>query len=313
MIQYKYAKSLFHIMLNQYVWVGIAVGVFVVGIGIGYAALQGSSSMPGPMNFGNMSPQQMQNAMQDPDFRQNMMNQFRNNPQSMQNFMNPMMNDPELQPQMRGNMMQNSQFMQGMMGPMSMDPQLREQMLQTMMNNPQMMEQMQQMMGSGNMMMGGGMMMNQEMMDMMMSPNTISNPATVIPSNGEPQVRSFDIELGEVEFFANTENEEGVEDTVFVELHRWSPNTIVVNKGDTVALKVTNPRGNYHSFSIPEFGVSTSMLDPRGGTEIIEFVADKTGTFTFSCEVPYNPDQQWCDPDHAMMTGTLIVLDNSGE
>lgn len=120
-------------------------------------------------------------------------------------------------------------------------------------------------------------------------------------------MRSFDVELGEVEFFANIEVEEGKEDAVLVEMHRWSPNTIVVNKGDTVVLKVTNPRGNYHSFSIPEFGVSTSMLDPRGGTETVEFVADKTGTFTFSCEVPYNPDKQWCDPDHAMMTGTLIV------
>jgi len=53
------------------------------------------------------------------------------------------------------------------------------------------------------------------------------------------------------------------------------------------------------------------MLEPRGGTETVEFVADKAGTFTFSCEVPYNPDKQWCDPDHAMMTGTLIVLDSS--
>jgi len=303
-------------MVNQYVLIGIVVGVFVAGIGIGYAALQGNSSMPGMMNFGSMSPQQMQQAMQDPDFRQNMMNQFRDNPQSMQNLMNPMMSDPELQSQMRGNMMQNSQFMQGMMGPMSMDPQLRDQMMQTMMNDPQMMEQMQQMMGSGNMMMGqdmmgSGMMMNQEMMNSMMSPDTISNPATVLPSSGEPQVRSFDVELGEIEFFANTEVEEGQEDAVLVELHRWSPNTIVVNKGDTVVLKVTNPRGNYHSFSIPEFGVSTSMLDPRGGTETVEFVADKAGTFTFSCEIPYNPDKQWCDPDHAMMTGTLIVLDSS--
>lgn len=302
-------------MVSQYVLIGIVIGVFVAGIGIGYAALQGSS-MPGPMNFGAMSPQQMQQAMQDPNFSQNMMNQFKNNPQSMQNFMNPMMNDPELQPQMRGSMMQNSQFMQGMMGPMSMDPNLRDQMMQTMMNDPQMMEQMRQMMGSGMMMnqgmMGSGM-MNQEMMNSMMSPDTISNPATAIPSSGEPQVRSFDVELGEVEFFANTEVEEGKEDAVLVELHRWSPNTIVVNKGDTVVLKVTNPRGNYHSFSIPEFGVSTSMLDPRGGTETVEFVADKAGTFTFSCEVPYNPDKQWCDPDHAMMTGTLIVLDSSGE
>ena len=52
MIQYKYTKFLFHIMVNQYVWVGIVIGVFVAGIRIGYSALQGSS-MPGPMNFGN--------------------------------------------------------------------------------------------------------------------------------------------------------------------------------------------------------------------------------------------------------------------
>jgi hypothetical protein len=31
-----------------------------------------------------------------PDFRQNMMNKFRNNPQPMQNMMNPMMDDPEM-------------------------------------------------------------------------------------------------------------------------------------------------------------------------------------------------------------------------
>ena len=101
-------------MVSQYVWVGIVVGVFVAGIGIGFTVLQ-STTGPGPMNFGNMSPQQMRDAMQDPDFRQNMMNEFRNNPQSMRTWMGPMMNDPELQSQMRGNMMQHSQFMQEMM------------------------------------------------------------------------------------------------------------------------------------------------------------------------------------------------------
>ena len=58
-------------MVSQYVWVGIAVGVFVAGIGIGFTMLQGAGPGPGLMNFGNMSPQQMQQAMQDPDFRQN--------------------------------------------------------------------------------------------------------------------------------------------------------------------------------------------------------------------------------------------------
>jgi len=43
-------------MVSQYVWVGIVVVVFVAGIGIGFAVLQGNSGMPGPMNFGVMSP-----------------------------------------------------------------------------------------------------------------------------------------------------------------------------------------------------------------------------------------------------------------
>ena len=182
-------------MVNQYVWVGITVGVFVAGIGIGFAVLQSTTQGPGPMNFGNMSPQQMIDAMQDPDFRQNMMNEFRNNPQSMGNWMGPMMNDPELQSQMRGNMMQNSQFMQGMMGPMSMDPSLREQMMQTMMNDPQMMEQMQTMMGSGNMMMNqgmtgrGGMMMQGSFGNMMENWQQFDPQTTPSEMQNNPQLQ----------------------------------------------------------------------------------------------------------------------------
>jgi len=150
-------------MVNQYVLVDVAVGVFVVGIGVGYAALQDTTM--GPINFGSMSTQQMQQAMQDPNFRQNMMNQFRNDPQSMQIFMNPMMGDPQLQSQMRGNMMQNSQFMQGMM----QDPQFGQQMpgpmrqgntgtmMQNMMNSDKMQNMMNQMMTSCNL---GNMMKN---------------------------------------------------------------------------------------------------------------------------------------------------------
>ncbi len=51
-------------MVSQYVWIGITVGVFVAGIGIGFAAMQNSS--PGPMA---MSPQQMPELMSDPEFR----------------------------------------------------------------------------------------------------------------------------------------------------------------------------------------------------------------------------------------------------
>ena len=137
-------------MVSQYVLIGIVAGVFIAGIGIGYAALQGNA---GPMNFGSMSPQHMQQAMQDTNFRQNMMD------------------DPESMRQIHGMMMSNSQHMNQMMGPMMNtmmdDPEMRQQMMgmmsqhntmmQSMMQNPEMMNMMnsEMMMGQGNGMMSG--------------------------------------------------------------------------------------------------------------------------------------------------------------
>lgn len=46
-------------MVTPYLWVGIAVGVFFGGLGIGYAIFQTVST---PQNF-MMSPQQMQQMM----------------------------------------------------------------------------------------------------------------------------------------------------------------------------------------------------------------------------------------------------------
>lgn len=123
-------------MVNQYIWIGITVGVFVAGIGIGFAALQEMTPGPGPMNFGNMAPQQMQQAIQDPGFRQNMLNEFRNNPQHMNQIMEPMMDT------------------------MMNDSQMRQQMMDMMIQHPDMMSSMKQHKSMMNHMMGQGMMMN---------------------------------------------------------------------------------------------------------------------------------------------------------
>lgn len=180
-------------MTSQYAVIGIAIGVFFAGLGIGYAIFQ-STSAP---NFMQMSPQQMQTMMNDPNFRQSMMNQWMQNPQMMQNWMNPMMTNPTLREQMAqtmmgdqgmmNTMMSNPQWSQQMMDPMMgymmNDPQLQQQMMGTMMQNPQFMQNMmanpqfQQnwmspMMGQGMMsqgmvdsgMMGGNMMMGNWMM-----------------------------------------------------------------------------------------------------------------------------------------------------
>ena len=159
----------------------------------------------------------------------------------------------------------------------------------------------------GNNMMGSGMMGGHMMMGGM---STSQNSASLINSqtSSEPQTRIFDISLEEVEFYAEVENEEGAEDTALVELHQWSPNFLVVNEGDTVVLNISNPRKHTHTFSIPELGISTKVLEARTGSETLQFVADKAGMFTFACGLPYNSAIGQCDPDHSMMTGTLIVV-----
>ena len=75
--------------------------------------------------------------------------------------------------------------------------------------------------------------------------------------------------------------------------YKFSPGEIHVNQGDTVELSLVNSAGG-HGIEITEFGVRL----PSDGSA--EFVADKKGTFTFSCLVP-------CGAGHKKMTGKIIV------
>ena len=54
-----------------------------------------------------------------------------------------------------------------------------------------------------------------------------------------------------------------------------------------------------HGFALPDFGVSVGRLT-NGESETVEFVADKTGSFSFFCTVV-------CGSGHSQMRGTLIV------
>ena len=282
-------------MVNQGFLIGIAVGVFFAGIGIGYTALQSSTTSP------VMNSQQMQQMM--------------NNPEQMNPWMNAMMNDPQAMQQMHDMMMSNPQHMNQMMGPMMNtmmnDPQMQQQMMTHMMNHQGMMDYMMNHQDMMNMMIESNMMMGDHMMGSgMMGHGMMSSQSTqTIPTDTEPQTRTFQISMEEVEFYAEIENEEGEEEIAFVELHVWEPNTIIVNQGDTVILEITNPRKHAHTLSIPAFNVNSDMLEPRVGTDTVTFVADTPGVFTFYCGLPYNPDKLYCDPDHKMMTGTLIVLE----
>lgn len=77
----------------------------------------------------------------------------------------------------------------------------------------------------------------------------------------------------------------------------FEPSTITVNKGDTVKLHITSVDVT-HGFGLPEFGVNEN-LEPGKAVDV-DFVADKTGTFTFFCSV-------YCGGGHSHMKGQLIV------
>ena len=158
-------------MVNQNVWIAITVGVFVAGIGISYGVFSSSQVMPSQMMGGSMNslmnnPQVMQQMMQDPDFRNEMLNLMIQDTDHMNQWM---MEDPQHISMMIEEMKKNHDFMMGMVMPMIQDPGLRLQVMGHMTESPEAMAQMQQMMGG---MMGQGMMSSETMKEMMEDPET---------------------------------------------------------------------------------------------------------------------------------------------
>lgn len=77
----------------------------------------------------------------------------------------------------------------------------------------------------------------------------------------------------------------------------FSPAVIKVKKGDTVVLKLKSVDVT-HGFSLPEFKINAALKP--GETKIVEFLANKSGSFTFICNI-------YCGVGHIGMTGTLVV------
>ncbi len=119
-------------MINQYIWIGIIIGVFFVGIGISYAIFSNTYN-PNSMKFANQ------------EIFDQMMSQ---NPKMMAHWM---VHDPKHVEEMSIAMSENHDFMMEMMSVMMNDPALRLQMLGHMTENPESMEQMKKMMGQSMM------------------------------------------------------------------------------------------------------------------------------------------------------------------
>ena len=79
---------------------------------------------------------------------------------------------------------------------------------------------------------------------------------------------------------------------------RFEPEQIVVRQGETVRLEVVS-RDTRHGIGIKEFGIDR-VLEPDK-KEVVEFKADKAGTFTYRCTV-------YCGRGHSQMKGKMTVL-----
>lgn len=85
--------------------------------------------------------------------------------------------------------------------------------------------------------------------------------------------------------------------TVTAKQWGFDPATITVKKGDRVKLAIKSLDVS-HGFALSAFNVNQN-LEP--GQEVtVEFVADKTGSFSFFCSV-------FCGSGHGGMRGTIIV------
>ena len=63
----------------------------------------------------------------------------------------------------------------------------------------------------------------------------------------------------------------------------FTPNQITVKKGAKVKVVFTATQGT-HNFVIDEFQATTKTVS-NGGTDTVEFVADKAGTFEYYCSI----------------------------
>jgi len=77
----------------------------------------------------------------------------------------------------------------------------------------------------------------------------------------------------------------------------FSPNPIKVKQGDKVRLEIESI-DVAHSFALPDFNIDQRL--EAGEKVVVEFLADKKGTFDFHCTI-------FCGTGHSNMNGQLII------
>ena len=79
--------------------------------------------------------------------------------------------------------------------------------------------------------------------------------------------------------------------------YEFSPGSLRVRKGEQVRL-IMAAVDHDHGFRLDDFQINQKI--PKGTTAIVEFTADKAGTFQFHCS-------NVCGLGHRNMKGTLVV------
>jgi len=79
--------------------------------------------------------------------------------------------------------------------------------------------------------------------------------------------------------------------------YEFSPGSLHVKRGEQVKL-VLAAEDHDHGFKLDDFDINQKI--PKGTTVVVEFIADKAGTFQFRCS-------SVCGLGHRNMKGTLVV------
>ena len=95
----------------------------------------------------------------------------------------------------------------------------------------------------------------------------------------------------------STPAEAGKEFRLTARKYQFSPTTIKVKQGDLVKLIITAIDAE-HGFKLEAFHIGRTL--PKGEPVVIEFTADRTGTFPFECS-------HFCGLGHRKMKGQLTV------
>ena len=95
----------------------------------------------------------------------------------------------------------------------------------------------------------------------------------------------------------STPAEAGKEFRLTARKYQFSPTTISVKQGDRVKLIITAIDAD-HAFKLEAFNIGRTL--PKGQPVMIEFTADRTGSFPFECS-------HFCGLGHRKMKGQLTV------